>query len=554
MLLVLLGTVVLVLLVACANAANLMVARVLRRDRELALRAAMGAGRGRLVRQLLTESILLSLAGGALGLAFAAAGLGPLVDFTSRFTTRVQDIEIDGWVLFFTVAISLLTGILAGVLPGMWVRADVLGILRESGGSQSTAGRSTLRARSFLIVAQVALSFMLLIGAGLMINSFFKLSTLDAGFVEANVFAAQISPNWSEYDDLDEEAALYADLIDAMQNGPEVISTAIVNMLPMAHGMTMTAFFLADTRPPGLAASAEPVTDDPETGAVEHGWVVELSFIGISAQYFETVGIPILEGRALTRAEVEGPLPVALVSESARRRYWPGESPIGRKIAFPDPADRDAIVWHTIVGVAGDARHYGLELEEPEVVFASLLFGGAGGLLVRTSADATTMRAFIQETVARVAPLQALGYVQTLGAIRSTALATPRLTAALMSLFALLATLITAAGIGGVVAFSVGQRTHEIGIRMALGAERRAVLGIVLRQGLGMVVVGLLFGAVGALWFGGFVNAFLFQTEPTDPLTFAGVAVALFGAAVIACWLPARRATAIDPVVALRAD
>jgi putative ABC transport system permease protein len=264
----------------------------------------------------------------------------------------------------------------------------------------------------------------------------------------------------------------------------------------------------------------------------------------------------VIEGRLLTDEEIDGPEPVALVSKAARDRYWGAESPLGSRVAIRDPrGESGRLVWHTIVGVVGDARHFGLDLEAPPALFASYRsFGGAGQLVVRTTADAQTMSAFLQETVARIAPLQAVGNFQTMQTIRSAALATPRLTATLMSLFAVLAMLITVVGIGGVVAFSVGQRAHEIGIRMALGAERRTVLGMVLRQGLSMVFVGLLLGTIGALWFGSLVAAFLFETEATDPSTFVGVALAVLAATVVACIVPARRATSIEPVAVLRAD
>ncbi len=558
LLLVLLGTVVLVLAVACANAANLLVARTMRRDRELGLRAAMGAGRGRLLRQLLTESTVLSLAGGVVGLVFASAGLGLLVEFTRRFTPRVDDIEIDAWVLGFTVAVSLLTGIASGVLPALRVHTDVLASLREGASAQTTGARTAMRMRGALIAAQVALSFMLLIGAGLLVNSFIKLSRVDTGFGVENVFSARVAPNWSAYSDISQVAALYTDLLASLDNGPGVASAAVTSFVPLAHGMTMVSGHLAGERPADVPADVPPSRYEMGDGTVEEGWMVELARMGISAEYFETVGLPVIEGRPLTAEEIAGPLPVALVSEAARDRYWGARSPLGSRVAIPDPSSepgRIVIVWHTIVGVVADARHFGLDIEAPPALFASYRsFGGAGQLVVRTTADAQTMSAFIQETVARIAPLQAVGNFQTMQTIRSAALATPRLMATLMSLFAALAMLITVVGIGGVVAFSVGQRTHEIGIRMALGAERTAVLGMVLRQGLTMVVVGLLLGTVGALWFGSLVARFLFETETTDPVTFVGVAVAVLAATVVACLVPARRATAIEPVDALRVD
>lgn len=502
------------------------------------------------------QTVLTERARPLLLVLLGTVGLVLLVDFTARFTPRVQDVQIDGWVLFFTLVVSFLTGIASGVLPGMWIHTDVLAALREGGNAQSTTGRNALRVRGALIAAQVALSFMLLIGAGLLVNSFIKLSRVDTGFGVENVFTAQVSPNWSEYVGLAERAQLYTDLLGALEGGPEVVSAAVANTMPFAHGMIMESPFLVDERPSGLAASVGIVRHDTGTGVVEEGWPVDLSPIGISANYFETVGIAVLEGRGLTRADVDGRRRVALVSASARQRYWPGASPIGRKIAIGDPTSEfDTVVWHTIVGVVGDARHYGLDLDEPRALFASYRsFGAAGALLVRTTADTQTMSAFTQEAVARIAPLQAVGNFQTMRSLRSAALATPRLTATLLSLFAGLALLITTVGVGGVVAFSVGQRTHEIGIRVALGAERGAVLSMVLRQGLSMVLVGLALGVGGALWFGGVVASFLFETKPTDPATFIGVALVLLGATVVACLAPARRATSIDPIAALWVD
>ena len=559
MLVALIGTVTLVLLIACANVANLMVARVMRRDRELALRAAMGAGRGRLLRQLLTESTLLSVAGGALGLVFAALGLNVLVDFTARFTPRTADIEIDLQVLAFTLAVSVITGVAAAVLPGFWVHADGPRALREGPSSQMTTGRAPLRLRRLLIAGQVALSFTLLIGAGLLMSSFIKLSRVDTGFDADNVLTAEVIPNWTEYENLDRRTELFTDLLGALETAPGVVSAAVANTVPLAHGMTMLSVYHAEVRPPGLDEMVERARYESPSGTVNHGWPLELSPIGISAGYFRTVGLPILEGRGLTPDEVDGRDAVALMSESARDRYWPDGSPIGARIAIQAPpiatSRQGEWEWHTVVGVVADAKHYGLDLETPPAMFASYRsFGGAGLLLVRTTSDTETMSSFIRQTLARVAPLQAVQNFQTLQSLRSTALATPKLTTTLIGLFAALAMVITVAGIGGVMAFSVSQRTHEIGIRIALGAERRAVLGVVLHQGLSMVLVGLAFGVLGALWFNNLVAAFLFETEPTDPLTFFGVGVVLLLATVIACWLPARRATAIDPVVALRAD
>ncbi len=554
MLFALLATVVLVLLIACANVANLMVARIMRRQRELAVRAAMGAGRGRLLRQLLTESTLLSVAGGGLGLLFAMLGLDILIDFTARFTARAPEIAIDGWVLSFTLVVSVITGIAAGVLPGIRSHTDVLHAVRDGAGAQSTTGRGTLRVRSVLIAGQVALSFMLLIGAGLMVSSFVKLTQVDSGFGNENVLTAQVFPNWTEYRNGTERAGLFTDLLNALEGAPGVVSAAVANTVPFAQGGSVGFVFHAEERPPGLGDSVSKSSKAAPDGSLERGWPLTLAPFGVSTHYFDTLGIPLVEGRGLSAAELETRAPVTLLSNSARRLFWGDASPIGARIAIPDP-DSDDWVWHTIVGVVGDARHFGLEIDAPPALYASYRsFGGAGQLLVRTAVDAQAMSAFIQETINKIAPAQSVENFQTYATLRSASIATPKLTATLMALFAGLAMLITVAGLAGVVGFSVSQRTHEIGIRMALGAQRASVVRMVIQQGLTMVFVGLAAGIVGALWFSNLVAGFLFETEPTDPWTFVTVAVVLVAAAVVACLIPARRVTSIDPVLALRVD
>jgi len=557
MLFVLQGIVFLVLAVACANAANLMVARVMRRERELALRAAMGAGRGRLLRQLVTESTLLSLCGGALGLLFAAAGLGLLVDFAAQFTARTNDIRIDGWVLTFTFAVSAATGILFGVLPALWHRADVALPLREGGGPHSTVGKRALRLRAGLIAAQVALSFILLIGAGLMVRSLMKLARVDTGFAYENVLTANVYPNWSAYETAKDRVDMYRRLLRAMEGGPGVVKVAVSSSVPFSGSLFGDGAYPVDERPPGLDEAVGLMEQQDSAGELQRGWPIELVPIGVSAEYFDTLGIGLLEGRMLTPAELDGDgPPAALLSAAAARRYWPDSSPIGRRIAIPAPdSDGRDWVWHTVVGVVADAKHLGLERAAPAALFSSYRsFGGAGQLLVRTTADAQTMSAFIQQTVARVAPQQSVYDFQTYARLRSASMATPRLIATLLSLFAGLALLITVVGIGGVVAHSVGLRRHEIGVRVALGARRSQVLGMVLWQGLAMVVIGLAAGALGAVGLGGVVAPRLFETRPTDPLTFASVALVLIVATVVASLLPARRATSIDPVATLRSD
>ena len=328
----------------------------------------------------------------------------------------------------------------------------------------------------------------------------------------------------------------------------------LANSVPFAQGGGVRSVFHTEARPPGLGDGATKVADEASDGSMQSGWPIALSPFGISTRYFETLGIPLVEGRALTEAELQARAPVALLSNSARRLFWGDASPLGQRIAIRDPDSGDW-VWHTIVGVVGDARHFGLEIDAPPALFASYRsFGGAGQLLVRTTVDAQAMSAFIQEIVNKIAPAQSVENFQTYATLRSASIATPKLTATLMALFAGLAMLITVAGLGGVVAFSVSQRKHELGIRMALGAPRGGVVRMVMQQGLTMVFVGLAAGFVGALRFNNLVAGFLFETEPTDPWTFVAVALVLLAAAVIACLIPAQRAISIDPMLALRVD
>jgi predicted permease len=526
------ATVALVLLIACANVANLMLSRVLRRRNELALRAAMGAGRGRLLRQLLAESTVLSLLGGGLGVLFAAAGLDMLVAFIGRYTTRTADIQIDLPVLAFTFVVAVATGVGFGILPGLSSRLGISSALHEGGGDAATPGRAARRLRGVLIAGQVALSFMLLIGAGLLINSLYKLTRVDAGFANENLLTARVATNWTRYRH-DEVNVLFADLLAAIEQGPGVISAAVSNAIPFAGGAGIPSDFLV-------------------SGAAE-GSPIRLWPIGISSAYFETLGVALLEGRMIRDDEFAARTPVALLSRSARLRYWPEGSPLGARVAIPN--HEGLRTWHTVVGVVADARYQGLASAAPDVLYAPYTsFGGAGQVLVRTSAEPEVMTAFIREAAARVAPQQAVEDFRTFAALRSGYLALPRQITALIGMFAGLALLITVAGIGGIVAFSVSQRSHEIGIRMALGARRNAVVGMVLRQGLSMALAGLAIGVAGAWWSAPLLAPLLFETEPGDPLTFAAAAAVLVAATLVACLLPARRATAIDPVVALRVE
>ncbi len=535
--LILLGTAGLVLLIACANVANLSVARLLRREREIAVRSALGAGRGRLMRQLLTESTLLALAGGAVGLVFAGGGLHLLKSFATRFTTRADEISIDGSVLLFTLAISIVTGIAFGLMPLLASRESAFTALKESGG-RSTPGAGRQRLRSALLIAQVAVSFVLLIVAGLMLRSLMNLQSVDPGFDPENVLAMRINLNWSRYDRQQESRAFYKQLMEKVEAKPGVVSAALSSGYPLNQiGITFGPYNR------DFEIQGYPAADGgtPQQAAVRTA----------SPGYFQTLGIPIERGRAFTDSDNETAPRVAIINRSlARHRLGQEEDPTGRRISF----DR-GVSWLTIVGVAGDAKEYGLDLEPADEVYTSFAQDpGGGNLLVRTTSNPESFAKVLREAVYEVDPETAVDRVQTLERARSESTASPRLTAILLGLFAVLALIITAAGIAGVMNLSVSQRTHEIGVRLALGATPGKVLGMVMRQGMALVVTGLLLGSAAALALSGALSSVLFNVEPTDPVTFVAVALLLLAAAAWSCFVPARRVTSIDPMAALRSE
>ncbi len=532
MLMILLATSGLVLLTSCANVANLMVSRMMRRERELAVRAAMGAGRGRLIRQLLTESTILSLSGGLLGLLLAASGLQMLTSFVSQFTPRTQFIGIDGSVLGFTLALSILTGLAFGVMPAFSARVQLVDSLKDGSG-QSTDGGGRQRLRSGLIVAQVAVSFVLLVGAGLLLNSFMKLSRVDPGFSPEQVLTAEVFPNWTKYTTPAAGVEMFNAILDNLEGRPGIVSAAVASNFPLsgANPMLMRLWIEGQEY------------DDP-SGQPRFDMRVA------SRDYFETTGIPVLLGRTFERTDHLESALVSVVSESFVRHHFQDENPIGRRVSWNSGTD-----WVEIVGVVADVRDYGLADEFSEVMyqpFAQVQM--VGRVLVRTTGNPSEMAAIVREAVHSFDPGQPVENFQTMEALRSDSIATPRITAMLLGLFGGLAFMITIAGITGVIATSVSQRTREFGVRMALGAQSNEIMGMVLRQGLTLVGVGVGLGLLGALSFGRVLQGLLFDTEAADPVTFGAVAVVFVGVAVAACWAPARRATAVDPIVSLRAD
>ena len=530
-LLLLIGATGFVLLIACANIANLTLARLTRRSREMALRSALGADRARLLRQMLTEGGILALAGGVLGLGLAAGAMQMLTRFAERFTPRAGEIALDGQVLAFTLVICVLTGLAFAALPALPSRTNLVSALKEGGAAVSGSGST--RVRAALVVAQVAVSMVLLVGAGLMLRSLLELQSVNPGFETQRVLTMTLDLNWSRYTSDDLIRGFHDQLHARLQGQPGVVSAASTLTFPLDGHRRMNLSFLIEGQPPA-EDGAQPLGD----------------LRSASPEYFRTLGIPLVTGRFFTPSDGPESPQVAIVNQTLARRYWGRESAVGQRIS----ADSGR-TWITVVGVVGDVRHYGLRSEPSDEVylpFAQVPFREST-FLVRTTADPAAMSRRIAAEVLSIDAGQPVANVQTLEELRGEALASPRLTTSLLLLFSLLALGITAAGLGGVVAFSVSQRTQEIGVRMALGAGRTEVLRMVLREGLRLVGLGLVLGALAAVLLSRLMTGLLFHVEATDPLTFGGMALVLVLIAAGACLLPARRATTVDPLIALRA-
>jgi putative ABC transport system permease protein len=528
---VLLATSGFVLLIACANVANLSLSRLVLRDHELAMRVALGAGRGRILQQLITENLLLAALGGVAGLALAAWGLDALTAYAAAFLPRVDEIGISTPVLLFTAAVSLLTGLLFGSWPRLPGSGALFGTLKDGARGAGTHGG---RLRGLLIVGQVAVSVPLLVGAALAARSLLQLQQVDPGVETNRVVAADLSLNFTRYNTFEKRLDFWDRNMSEIARLPGVESVAVSGTVPLN----------------GLA-------NNPTTFAIEHqdaqpNAPSAAGFVLISSEaYFKTVGQPLLRGRAFSAGDTRDAPQVAIVNQSLASRFWPMEDPVGRRITFDNGQN-----WTTIVGVVANARQQ-IDAQPQDEIHLPLRAGNAltaGSLMVRTHGAPGTLRSGLREAIRRVDPQQPITRIETLDQVRTRALASPTLIATLLGLFALLALVITAAGIGGVLAFSVNQRTQEIGIRMALGASRGTVLKMVLRQGLTLVLLGLAGGTIGALFLVHLMKEVLYAVSPTDPLTFIAVAIVLLSVAVVACIMPARRATMVNPITALRAN
>jgi len=537
LLLVLMGAVGFVLLIACANAANLLLARATARTREIAVRAALGAGRLRLIRQMLTESILISLVGAAFGALIAIAGVRALVVLLPPDFPRAHTIHVDATVFAFTFAIALITGILFGLAPALQTsRADLTQALRESGRSTTGSGRQ-LHLRSLLVVAEVSLAFVLLIGAGLMLRSFINLLHTDPGFRAEHVLTASISlPNAQYKNDVD-IASFYGRLTKDLAALPGVRHAGAGSDLPWT-GYNENLSFNIEGR--------KSVNDS-----------FHARFHGATPDYFLSIGIPLVKGRFFSDrddAKARQARQVIIINESLARRYWPNEDAVGKRITLSDePKDSD---WITVAGIVGDVKDTPTsESAEPALWFPLLQQPFPQmSVVIRANSDPELLVNALREKVAQLDPRLAVAQIRQMDRIADAGVATPRFALFLVGLFAFLALSLAAIGTYGVMSYSVGQRIHEFGVRMALGAKPSDVVGLVVRQGLRLALLGVALGIVSALALGRVLQSLLYGISAGDPLTFAAVSFIAIAMAWLACYLPARRATGVDPMIALRSE
>ena len=535
MLWLLLGAVLFVLLIACANVANLLLASAASRSKEMAIRTALGASRWRVIRQLLTESAMLALAGGLLGLFLSRYGVAAITKLLPQTFPRLSEIGMDWRVFGFTLGVSLLTGFIFGFAPALHISgADVQEAMKENARGTAGSARHT-RLRHALIVAEVALSVVLLAGAGLLFRSFMRLQAVDAGFTPQQVLTARLSPAGPQFDEDSAVVTFYEQVLDRARAIPGVDSAGVINTLPLSGGPTVA--FRVEGRP------IQPVDK----------WI-PTNFRSVSPDYFRAMNIPVLQGRTFTPEDRAGAPRKLMINQALARRDFPDEDPVGKRITLGNSDENNQPIWFEIVGVTANVRSIELREEAPPELYFSakqIPFQNMS-IVVRSTVEPESVAPALRQAVVEVDRTVPVAQVQTMEHIVSESVTQPRFNLFLVGLFGGIALLLSAAGIYGVTSYTVTQRTHELGIRLALGAQVGDVLRLVLGQGMAVIGIGLVLGLAASFALLRLMRSLLFGIGENDPLTFGAITLVLLVVALIACYVPARRATKVDPLIALR--
>jgi putative ABC transport system permease protein len=529
-LLVLYGAVVFILLIACANVANLWLARGVAREREFAIRATLGAGPLRLIRQTLAESLVVVVISTPISLLLAAWGLDLIVSLSAGSIARIDEFHFNAPILAFTAIITLATTLLVGAAPALQGSLNRQSSLRD-GDRSGLSGARSQRLRSTLVISEVSLTLMLLCGAGLMLKSFVAVSRVNPGFAAENLLTMQIALPDLQYPRIDQRTAFLARLLGEIRSLPGVSAVAATNSLPMS-GITNWGSFNIAGRPAG---------DWSHSPSVE--------FRNISADYFRTMRIPVLRGREFSEAEVVSGAPVAVVNQAMASRFWPGADPLGQRLVTNFQGTP-----REIIGVVGNVRDFGLDSEGQPEIFVPCRWWNSVSVVVRGASDSGSLVPAVRARLAAMDKNVPLYRVATMEELLGHSSASRRFSLVLLSLFAALALLLAAVGVYGMLSFSVSRRTQEFGVRMALGAEPRDMLWLILKQGMKPVLLGLILGFVGSVAITRLISSMLYGVSPTDPLTFSGVTMLLVVVGIAACYIPARRILRVDPLRALRHD
>jgi putative ABC transport system permease protein len=537
-LLVLLGAVAFVLLIACANVANLLLSRAASREREFAIRTAIGAGRARLIRQLLVESVLLALLGGTFGALLAVWGLDALKLIMPSDMPRVNEIGIDTRVLLFTLGVSVLTALLFGLAPALQASDPNLSDTLKEGGKGATKGLRSRQMRRLLVISEVALALMLLIGAGLLLKSFNHLQAVDLGFRTDSMLTMELALPGSKYREDAQLKAFYNQLLERLGSAPGIDGAAA----------TTTVFLSKTPNSTSLNVEGRPV--------MRAGERLEVPLDSISPNYFKVMGTPLVKGRPFTDRDTESAPAVVIINETLARKFFPGEDPVGKRINYGGTGEAtEQNPWRTIVGVVADTRRTGFDAEVRPETFLPFAQAPSSGMMIvvrATDADPMSLVTTVRNEVRAIDRDQPIYNIKSMDQLVGEMIAQRRLNMILLAIFACVALLLAAVGIFGVMNYTVAQRTHEIGIRLALGASKADVLKLVVGQGMTLALFGVALGIIGAFIMMRLIASLLYGVSTTDPMIFAIVAALLILVAFFACYIPARRAAKVDPMIALR--